>query len=82
MVFDLNTEVESTSDTLHRAIVDPRCAFTIEKGFVIITVFATEALVSIWRSQMVYPDIPTVRKLMEEMGNKNIGFNIELRAMQ
>jgi hypothetical protein len=82
MVFDLNTEVRSTSDTLHRAIADPRCAFTIEKGFVIITVFATEALVNIWKSQMVYPDTPAVRRLMEEMGDKNIGFNIELRAIQ
>lgn len=82
MVSDLNIKVKATPDTFHRALVDPRCAFTIEKGFVIIAVFATEALVSIWKSQMVYPDIPAVRKLMEEMGDQSIGFNIKLKAIQ
>jgi hypothetical protein len=81
MVSDLNTKAKPTSDTVHRAIVDPRCAFTIQKGFVIIAVFATEALVSVWKSQMVYPDIPAVRKLMEEMEDDSIGFNIKLKTL-
>ncbi|WPH01238.1 Hypothetical protein R9X50_00407500 [Acrodontium crateriforme] len=64
------------------AIVDPRCVFTIEKGFVIIAVFAIEALISTWKSHMVYPDTPDIRKLMEEMEDQSIGFNIKLNASQ
>lgn len=66
--------------TCNRAITDPRCVFTIEKGFVIIVVFATETLVDVWKTQMVFPDVPAVREKIKEMEDKRIGLNIKLEA--
>lgn len=43
-------------------------------------IFATEALVDVWKAQMIFPDIPTVRQQMSEMEDRRIGLNIKLEV--
>ena len=63
---------------VRRALADPRCAFTVDRGFVILIALATVELVRQWNSKMIYPNLEDVKTLIAEMESETIGLNIRL----